>query len=371
MLKKYLPFKLALPLFFVLYAAGPIWAEESAEVVGRTIAIVNNEPIFFEELNKEAEPFIERQKKLAPKEENTPDKLLDIKREILDKMVEEKLLLQEAKNKNLRVTKAEIEKGVAQFKEPFSVDEQGKPRTAIDTEKKFQEQLTQEGMTQTQFNERVKEQIMKVKLIEQDVKSKVEMPAESDVKAFYNKIKQTLDGKTVAAKDSNEQAEIEQVAKFLGRLIGEQIRIRHILARATKAEGAAARETAKTKIKDVQDKLTKGEDFTFLAKKFSEDPISKDRGGDLGFLAKGDLGLPEIDETVFKLNEGQISGIIETDIGFHIVKLIEKRAPHPLDYDEVKEDLKNFIVQKSFTANLEKYLKNLRAKASIKINPIN
>ena len=107
-----------------------------------------------------------------------------------------------------------------------------------------------------------------------------------------------------------------------------------------------------------------------MAKKHSEDPISAARGGDLGFVALGDLGLPEIDAVLKKLGEGRMSGVIGTEIGFHLIKLVEKKAPHPLEYEEVKDDLKNYIAQKTFTQRLEAYLKGLRGKASIKINPI-
>ncbi len=141
-----------------LNAAAPgSGAGSSSKVVGRTIAIVNNEPIFDTEFEKEAEPLIDRYKKTAPEKDQTPEKMVSLKKEILDRLIEEKLLTQEAKNKKIRVTKIEIEKGIEQFKEPFMADEQGKQRTSAQVERAFQDQLLKEGMTQEQFNKRVEE----------------------------------------------------------------------------------------------------------------------------------------------------------------------------------------------------------------------
>lgn len=348
----------------------PVVFSQTASTVGKTVAIINNEPIFSEDLEREAEPFIERFKKTAPEKDQSPEKVLELKQEILDRLIEEKLLMQEAKNKKLRVTKAELDRGVAQFKEPFSIDEQGKVRTPAEAEKKFQDQLMKEGMSQDQFNKRVEEQLLKVKLIEQEVRSKISLPAEMEARKFFEKIQKKMAGKAVEGLAAAEEEDLTQLAKYLDRLTGEQVRIRWIVIRSPKKDPAEQRMEAKKKMDDVLARVKKGEDFAFLARKFTEDPLSKERGGDLGFVAKGDLGLPEIDAVIFKMKEGDVTPILDTDIGFHLVKIIEKKAPHPLEYEDISEDLKNWMAQKSFSQKLEKYLKELRAKANIKINPI-
>ena len=308
--------------------------------------------------------------KTAPEKERTPEKLTDLRKEILNRLIEEKLLLQEAKTKKVRVTKVEIERGLDQFKEPFATDAEGKPRPAALVEKAFQEQLVKEGLTNDQFNKRVEEQIMKVKMIEQEVRSKVELPKDDDVKKFFDKIQDKIAGKTVESASKDEEADLDQLSKYFSRMTGEQVRIRHILVRLAKSAPQTARDEARKKIETVQQRLGKGEDFAFLAKKFSEDPVSRDRGGDLNFIAKGDLGLPEMDEIIFKLKDGETSGIIETEIGFHLVRMVERKSPHPLELEDVSDDLKNFMAQRNFTQRLEKYLKELRARSSVKVNPI-
>lgn len=367
-------FLLAIGIAFASFGISKTLAADEAAgttKVEKTIAVVNNEPIFSSELEKESEPFVERYQKTAPDKELTPDKMKDLKKEILDRLIEEKLLLQEAKGKKIRITKVEVEKGIEQFKDPYTVDAQGKQRPPAQAQKLFDEQLKKEGLTQEQFNKRVEEQMMKVKLIEQEVKSKVELPKDEEVKKFFEKIQKKMDGKPVEAASKEDEAELTQISKYLERMTGEQVRLRHILIRSPKTDSADKRAEAKKKAEDLLQKFKNGEDFAFLAKKYSEDQISKDRGGDLGFVAKGDLGLPEVDDAVFgKMKEGEISSVIETEIGYHLVKLIEKKAPHQMDYEDVAEDLKNYMAQRTFTQKLEKYLKDLRAKASIKVNPI-
>ncbi len=365
-----------LAAFLIAFSAFPSLAEDTAGTAApvksgaKTAAVVNNEPIFASELESESAPFIERYMKTAPEKERTPEKVAALRKEILDRIIEERLLLQESKAKKLKVLKSEIERGVEQFKEPFQVDEKGKPRTPAQIEKAFQDQLLKEGLTQDDFNRRVEEQALKMKLIEQEVKSKVELPKDPEVKEFFQKIQDKIAGKPVATATKEEEADLAQISKYLQRMVGEQVRIRHILVRSAKTASLSEKTEAKKKIDGISVRVKNGEDFAFLAKKFTDDPLSRERGGDLGFVAKGDMGLPEIDAAVFKLKEGDVTPVIETEIGYHIVKVVEKKAPHPLEYDEVSEDLKNFMAQRVFTQKLEKYLKDLRAKASVKVNSI-
>ena len=139
-------------------------------------------------------------------------------------------------------------------------------------------------------------------------------------------------------------------------MTGEQVRIRHILVRLAKSAPQTARDEARKKIETVQQRLGKGEDFAFLAKKFSEDPVSRDRGGDLTLSPKA-ISPAEMDEIIFKLKDGETSGIIETEIGFHLVRMVERKSPHPLELEDVSDDLKNFMAQRN-SPNGENISKN-------------
>src|SRR5205085_763690 len=127
------------------------------------------------------------------------------------------------------------------------------------------------------------------------------------------------------------------------------------------------RDAAQKKAKELLAKIKKGEDFAELAKQNSEDPGSKDRGGDLGYFSRGDMVEP-FEKTAFSLEVGQTSDVVATDFGFHIIQVEEKKASSKMSMDEIKDDLREYLFQQRAAKRFETYIKDLRAKADIKIN---
>ena len=80
--------------------------------------------------------------------------------------------------------------------------------------------------------------------------------------------------------------------------------------------------------------------------------------------------VPEFEKTAFSLNVGQVSEPVLTDFGYHIIKVEEKKASRKLGFEEVQNDLKQFLYQKAAQAKYETWLKDLRAKSNIKVNPV-
>jgi peptidyl-prolyl cis-trans isomerase C len=147
---------------------------------------------------------------------------------------------------------------------------------------------------------------------------------------------------------------------------GERARARHILIRVAPNASKDERAAALKKIQDIQ-KQVKGGDFAELAKKYSEDPGSKERGGDLGYFSRGDMVDP-FEKAAFSLNVGQVSDIVTTDFGYHIIRLEERKAATKFTFDDVKDDLKEYLFQQRAARKFEGYVKDLRGKADIKIN---
>jgi peptidyl-prolyl cis-trans isomerase C len=120
--------------------------------------------------------------------------------------------------------------------------------------------------------------------------------------------------------------------------------------------------------KQVQGKLVKGEDFAELARQYSVDPNAKTTGGDIGFHPKGTL-LPEYEAAAFKLSKvGQMSGIVKTQFGFHIIRLEGTRPLSYVPFEEVKDFIRQKIAQEKQKEILEKYLEDLKKAAKITIN---
>ena len=121
----------------------------------------------------------------------------------------------------------------------------------------------------------------------------------------------------------------------------------------------------KNKADRLLERLKDGEDFIALAKEFTEDPFYKDRGGDLGYFARGRL-VPELEEPVFQLSEGEISPVLKTGGGFHIFKLEDRIERRLLEYDEARErvikTVKTEKVDKLYKALVDKLFKKYEVK---------
>lgn len=120
--------------------------------------------------------------------------------------------------------------------------------------------------------------------------------------------------------------------------------------------------------KQIKDKLKNGEDFIELAKQYSIEPNARTSGGDIGFHPKGAL-LPEYEEAAFKLTKnGQVSGIVKTQYGYHIIRLEGTKPPSFVPLEEVKDFIKQQMAQEKQKELIEKYVEELKKNAKITVN---
>lgn len=339
-------------LFLFAFSLYPLYAK----VVDRTLAIVNGEAIMLSEFNKTIDPVMEQYKLITPAADRSPEKVKELKEKLLDQMIDEKLLKQEAKKEKIRVSKRDVEDGIEQVKKRFA------------TEAEFQKELEKENIKMSDFEKRIKDQIMVMKLTEQKMKSGVDNPQEDEVKEFYENIKKKMEGKNLGLENKKEE-EMNKLAKYFSRATSEQIRARHILIQANKNASMKEKSAARRRINEIKKKIKEGADFTEMVKEYSEDPGSKNRGGDLGYFAKGDM-VPEFEKAAFSLKVGEVSDPVLTDFGYHIIRLEEKRASTSFSFEAARNDLEQYLYQLKIQEEYEKWLKSLRAKATIKINDI-
>lgn len=147
-----------------------------------------------------------------------------------------------------------------------------------------------------------------------------------------------------------------------------KIKASHILVNFNNEKGEMDTVAAKATIDSVKLMLNAGADFTQLASQHSDDPSSKDKGGDLGFFERR-MMVREFDEAAFNLKVGEVSDIIKTNFGYHIIKLMEK-APLP-SLDEDRENLKKIFKQTRYQEQYDKLIDSLRNKYSYKLNEQN
>jgi peptidyl-prolyl cis-trans isomerase D len=126
--------------------------------------------------------------------------------------------------------------------------------------------------------------------------------------------------------------------------VKEQVKVRHILIQVPQGASAAVDAAAKAKAEDILKQIRGGADFATLARKYSDDPGSKDQGGELGYIQHG-ATVPEFDRTAFSLKPGQVSDVIKTQFGYHILQVEDKQEAHVKSFAEVKDEIEPLLEQ--------------------------
>jgi peptidyl-prolyl cis-trans isomerase C len=144
----------------------------------------------------------------------------------------------------------------------------------------------------------------------------------------------------------------------------EMVKASHILIRVDAQEDDAQKAEARKKIEEVTKKIAAGEEFAELAKTYSDCPSSSN-GGDLGFFSRGQM-VPEFEEVAFSLKPNEISPVVETNFGFHIIKVSEKQAEGTYSLDQVKPQIEQVLTREKVQKLLEKDIENLKSEADIK-----
>jgi peptidyl-prolyl cis-trans isomerase SurA len=257
------------------------------QVLDRIVAVVGDQIILQSELDMQLQIYLNQ----TGTELKSPTQESQLKRELLDQMINDKLLLLAAKkDTTIQVTSQEVEDAVK--------EQMTKVKSEF-TEEAFKEQLKAEGLTESELKKKYREQLGNQMMIDRLISSKLSKVSVStkEVKDFYQTYKDSIPDQPDAVKLSHILLEIKTSPETLDsvRKVGEGI-----LERAKK-----------------------GEDFAKLASWYSDDPTGKE-GGDLGFFKKGDM-IPKFEQVAFALKPGEISDVVQTDLGFHIIKVEEKR----------------------------------------------
>jgi peptidyl-prolyl cis-trans isomerase C len=146
------------------------------------------------------------------------------------------------------------------------------------------------------------------------------------------------------------------------------IRARHILIKVEQGATEEDKKKRKAKTEEVLEKLKKGEDFAKLASEVSDDLGTKAKGGDLDFFAKGSM-IPAFEEAAFALKPGELSNMVETEYGYHIIKLEEKKESVLEPYETIKEKVKDMALQEMRKAAVTEFVEKSLKNAKVEINP--
>ncbi|RPJ74666.1 MAG: hypothetical protein EHM24_05665 [Acidobacteria bacterium] len=258
-----------------------------------------------------------------------PERRDAVYRQVLDQLVAFRLLTQESAARKVPVPDTEIDARVGQIRGQFP------------NEQAYTAALAERGMTPDKLRADIRRQIAAMKLVETAVVPTVSV-GDPEIEAFY---KQNPD-------------------KFQEP---EAVHAAHILIRAPEGADAAAKQKARAEAQGVlASAKKKGADFAALAKQHSQDQGSAVNGGDLGFVARGQT-VPAFEQAAFALKPGQLSGVVESPFGFHVIKAFEQRPARTVPLTEVKAQVGEFLKQQQVQEKTNALVGQLKAKGKVEI----
>jgi peptidyl-prolyl cis-trans isomerase C len=148
----------------------------------------------------------------------------------------------------------------------------------------------------------------------------------------------------------------------------EMIRVKHILIKTEASAPEEEKKKAKAKAEEVLKRVKGGEDFSKLAAEVSDDTGTKDKGGDLDFFPRGSM-IPAFEEVAFSLKPGETSGVVETEYGYHIIKMEEKKEALLEPYEKIKDKVKEEALQEMRKAAVSEFIEKALKNAGVEINP--
>ena len=315
-------------LFFILFLTIFIPLDCQAELVDRIVAKVNDEVITLSELNEEGEATFEKIRQNAPPDQ-IRNSIRQAKKDILTGLIDRMLISQKAEISGLSVSNEDLDATIDRILEQNKISME-----------RFQEQLQAMGMTEAQYREKMKNQILQSKLINYEIRSKVVITDEK-VRRYYDE--------SFGQQESSEGYHLLQI----GCLWGPDGRSETRLDAGKRAEQLHAM-------------ISEGENFKEIAKAYSDLPSASD-GGDIGVFKKEELASYMLD-AIKGLNPGQVSEIIETSAAFQFFKLLSSREGNIVQqapFETVKEEIRTLLYEQELRENFDKWVKQLRDEAFI------
>ena len=246
---------------------------------------------------------------------------------VLNQLVSAELLYQAGKKLEVKDIENKVATQVSSAKAKFPSPAQ------------FEKSLQDNGLTENDLKEYSRKEIYINNLIETKIASKVTV-SEAEVKKFYD----------------------ENPDKFK---LAESVRASHVLIGADAKATEADKKKAKEKAESVLKKVKGGEDFAKAAKENSTCPSSA-QGGDLGFFTKGQM-VPAFENVAFALKPGEMSDVVETQFGYHIIKVVEKQPAKTVTYDEAKQKIQEFLKGQKIRKDISEYVEKLRKEGKVEI----
>lgn len=315
------------PLTSAPLLSGPAVAAppgSAGEVVDRVVCVVNNDAVTQYEL-EEAEAYYVYENKLASPPEGDARKTL--RRDLLDRIIEGRLQLQQAEREKIIVEDVEVTEQLGEVMK----------RLGVANETQLAEALKPQGMTLDGVKRRIRETIMVQKVIRRKVTLRVSV-TEQEIDRYISENREKLEG-------------------------GLTFEARHILFLPEAGQGEDGWQAAKQRADEVYGKLLAGGDFAELARANSQDPSGQD-GGSLGRLKRGEL-TTEIETAILALQPGQNSAPFRSQVGYHLFKLDSRESLSGEGMSQARNQVRDILFREKYQARLKDWLADIRQRAMI------
>lgn len=310
-------------IFSAILCFLPVYA--AAEAVSGIAVLVNDEPITTYDVDKEQEALAKGlEGRPAPDEAGKAQ----LRQVAINSLINKKLIEQKIRELDIKVADEEVRQAIEDVKRSNNL-----------TQDNLKEALAARGISFDEYKAQIKEQLERLRLISLEVRSKIQI-SEKEMREYYEA--------------NAEKFQVDEA--FHARQIFLPISPDATEEERKRTEQAAGKILAEAR---------SGADFAGLARKYSKDPSAAE-GGDLGYLKKGEL-LPEFDDALAKLKPGELSGLIRTTAGFHIVKLEDIRQGKKQSFETAKPEVEDILYKKRSEERFNQWIEELRKNASIDI----
>lgn len=316
--------------FAVILAVLLISVPAAAAVADRIVAVVNGEVITLSELHRAFAPYA------AHIEANYkgPDKEAFLKQNqaaFLQRMIDQMLIEQEAKKPGAGIAAVKDEEVMAVVKDMLA-----KNRLTMQA---YLKKLAEEGNTLESSKQEIRGQMLRMRLLRREVQSRI-LVTDEEIGEYYDKHREDYEGR-------------------------EAVHIRQIFLPVPEGADSGARDRVRAEANQLRERILKGERFEVMAARYSRGPAAAE-GGDIGFVERGVM-MPEVEKTAFSLPVGEVSEVLETEAGFLLLVVVDKKGaglkPLPVVRDEIKAKIEDEKVNKKY----DEWMVELRKKSFIDI----
>lgn len=300
--------------------------DQKKDIDRKIVARVNGQPIFEEDLSPYVEKEIKKFRKYGVRKDIATVET-HMQKKVLDRMISQELLIQESQKLKIDNIEEKVDERVkamtdkaSHMKRPESRSEQTDPAT-------------------TEGRENIRKNIYVDEYLKEKGITEPEVP-EEEIRKFYE------EGQENFRKD-------------------EYVKVSHILILADEKSSPEDKENAGRKAEKIREEILNGRDFAEMAREFSQDGRAAS-GGSLDYITRGYMP-PEFDSAAFALNKNEVSDVVETKFGYHIIKVYDRKPAGFTPYEEVKDFIRKYLQEEESKKKLVSHMEELKTKAKIEV----